>query len=401
MLKKIGVIALTCSILFSVNVFADQKQVLEEEWNYTFEEEKEWLEELDVEDDDIKVLENLFNEALKKDTDEAWKNYDEYLNKLLPEDMEDDFDIEEEKEWLEELQVSQADMSALETLFNEAIALEEADKFDEADVKWTAYEEILEKYYDAFEFTFDDEVEWLKEMGVSDADVSALETLFNEAIALEEADKFDEADVKWAAYEEILEKYYDAFEFTFDDEVEWLKEMGVSDADMSALETLFNEAIALEEADKFDEADVKWAAYEEILEKYYDAFEFTFDDEVEWLKEIGVTDADIVALKTFYNDAIALEEADKMDEAEKKWIAFDEILDKYEDAFDEEEDYSVEEEKAWLKEIGVSDADIDTLVLLFNEALVLEEAEKFEEAENKWVTYDEILDKYFDLEDME
>ena len=279
MLKKIGVIALTCSILFSVNVFADQKQVLEEEWNYTFEEEKEWLEELDVEDDDIKVLENLFNEALKKDTDEAWKNYDEYLNKLLPEDMEDDFDIEEEKEWLEELQVSQADMSALETLFNEAIALEEADKFDEADVKWTAYEEILEKYYDAFEFTF--------------------------------------------------------------------------------------------------------------------------DDEVEWLKEIGVTDADIVALKTFYNDAIALEEADKMDEAEKKWIAFDEILDKYEDAFDEEEDYSVEEEKAWLKEIGVSDADIDTLVLLFNEALVLEEAEKFEEAENKWVTYDEILDKYFDLEDME
>jgi hypothetical protein len=231
MFKKVGIIALACSILVSGAAFAETKEV-------------------------------------KKVVDQT--------------DYSISFD--DEKEWLEELNVNTADMAKLEILYKEAIALEENGKEDEAQAKWNEFDVILNNYFEEEEITFEEEKEWLEEIGVNSADMVKLELLFNELIILEENGKEDEVETKWDEIDIILENYYDEEEsdFTFEEEKEWLEEMGVNSADMAKLETLYNEVIALDENGKEEEAESKWNEIDTILENYYDSEDYDdeeYDDE--------------------------------------------------------------------------------------------------------------------------
>ncbi len=422
MFKKVGIIALACSILVSGAAFAETKEITEvveqTDYSISFDDEKEWLEDLKVNTADMAKLEILYKEAIaleengKEDEAEAkWDEIDTILENYYDEE-EFDYTFEEEKEWLEEIGVNSADMAKLESLYNEAIALEENGKEDEAEAKWNEIDTILENYYDEedYDFTFEEEKEWLEEMGVSAADTAKLETLFNEVIALEENGKEDEAEAKWNEIDTILENYYDEedYDFTFEEETEWLEEMGVNSADMAKLETLFNEVIALEENGKEDEAEAKWNEIDTILENYYDEddYDFTFEEEKEWLEEMGVSAADTAKLEILYNEVIALEENGKEDEAEAKWNEIDTILENYYDdeefdseEYDDESDFTFEDEKEWLEELGVSAADTAKLESLYNEVVALEENGKEDEAEAKWNEIDTIFENYCDEED--
>jgi hypothetical protein len=351
MFKKVGIIALACSILVSGAAFAETKEV---------------------------------NEVVDQ-TDYS-------------------ISFDDEIEWLEDLNVSSVDMAKLEVLYKEAIALEENGKEDEAEAKWNEFDAILDNYFEEDEITFEEEKEWLEEMGVSKVDTTTLATLFNELITFEENGQEKEAEAKWNEIDAILDNYYNEEVYTFEEELEWLNEMGVSEADIAALETLFNEAIVLEENDQEKEAEAKWNEFDAILDNYYNEEEsdFTFEEEKEWLEEIGVNSADMVKLEALFNEVIALEENDKEEEAEAKWNEIDTILENYydsEESDEEESDFTFEDEKEWLKEIGINSADMVKLEALFNEVIALEENDKEEEAEAKWNEIDTILENYYDSEE--
>ena len=189
--------------------------------------------------------------------------------------LEDDFEaytFEEEKEFLDELDLDAEALSALEKLFNEAIAFEEADNFEEAEKKWDAFDKLLDANLpedDFEEYTFEEEKEFLDELDLDAATISALEKLFNEAIALEEAGNDAEAEKVWETFDNLLESNLpEDFEedYTFEDEKEFLEELGLDSAVMAELEELFNKAIALEEAGNDTEAEKVWETIDNLLE---------------------------------------------------------------------------------------------------------------------------------------
>lgn len=416
MIKKVGIIALAVSILMSGGAFANTTETkvaeTKEEWTYSFSDEKDWLKEIGVKATDMTKLEKLFNEAValeKADKfDDAMKKWEDYYKILESYDTalfatNCTIDFEEEKDWLKEIGVSDADITALEKLYDEIEALEKADKHDDAEKKWEAVEKIMEKYYDKMgevdvKFDLEAEKEWLKEIGVSASDITALENLYKEIEALEKADKRDDAEKKWEAVEKIMEKYYDKmYELKFEDEKEWLKELKVSATDMTTLEKLFNEAIALTKADKEDEANKKWEDYDKILNKYFDmttvASTLSIESEKEWFKELGVNDTDMASLEKLINEINALYKADKYDDADEKWEAYDKILTKYYNKSAVLES-SFADEKEFLKDLNISSADMTTLEKLYNEAVALYKADKYDDADKKMDAYYTLLEKY-------
>ena len=372
MIKKASIIALAFSIFVSGVAYAGNNETgtgttKEEstiEWQYTFEEEKEFLKEYDISQTDLVTLEKLFNEAIaleKTNKSEAaeqkWDAYFNLLDEKLPETAYEDYTFEDEKEFLEELGFDAKEMATIEKLFNEAIALEEADKFEEAEKKWDAIYNLVEEKspeMDYEEYTFENEKEFLEELGFDSAVMAELDELFNKAIALEEAGKDAEAEKVWESIDNLFESnlpedFDEDFEqdYTFEDEKEFLKELGLTDEEMITIEKLFNEAIALEEADKFEEADKKWDAIYTIIDKklpedYDEAY--TFEDEKEFLEELDLTEEDMAALEKLFNEAMILEEAGNDAEAESVWESFEKLLESngsedYEADYDYECDY--------------------------------------------------------------
>lgn len=124
---------------------------------------------------------------------------------------------------------------------------------------------------------------------INKADLTKLESLYKELVKLEKAEKFDAADKKWDEFYTILDKYYDSEDVEFDDEdfededyemevetpetfkefIKDFEDVKISADDMKASEKLYNELLALEKAEKYDEADKKWDALFDILDKYF------------------------------------------------------------------------------------------------------------------------------------
>ncbi len=297
MIKKASIIALSFSILVSGAAFAGNNEIgtgntteestLELQYNfleddfeaYTFEDEKEFLDELNLDAEALSALEKLFNEAISfevagnfEEAEKKWDAFEKLLDENLPEDDFEAYTFEEEKEFLDELDLDAEALSALEKLFNEAIAFEEADNFEEAEKKWDAFDKLLDANLpedDFEEYTFEEEKEFLDELDLDAATISALEKLFNEAIALEEAGNDAEAEKVWETFDNLLESNLpEDFEedYTFEDEKEFLEELGLDSAVMAELEELFNKAIALEEAGNDTEAEKVWETIDNLLE---------------------------------------------------------------------------------------------------------------------------------------
>jgi len=92
MIKKASIIALAFSIFVSGVAYAGNNETgtgttKEEstiEWQYTFEEEKEFLKEYDISQTDLVTLEKLFNEAIALEktnkSEAAEQKWDAYFN---------------------------------------------------------------------------------------------------------------------------------------------------------------------------------------------------------------------------------------------------------------------------------------------------------------------------------
>lgn len=81
-----------------------------------FDEDK--LNELDLEDMDIEFIDEM-------------QNFDEFMDDM--------------KEYLKDIE--KGDLEKLEKLYDGASKLDEAEKFEESDVKWEKFDEILDKYF--------------------------------------------------------------------------------------------------------------------------------------------------------------------------------------------------------------------------------------------------------------
>lgn len=410
MLKKIGIMVLAASIMMSGAAYAETKETESEmDWTITWQEESKFLKESGMSDSELAKVKVLFDKAVAlekgdkfdradKIWDQVYKMVDKYYDA-----GEEQMTWQEELPFLKEMGVNEAGLKTLEKLFNEAV--KDPDK-------WSLYDKELEKLvpgiFDAETIDFGAEKDFLKEIGVSEADMAKVEALSKEIETLNKEKKYDEANKKWDQVEKILEKYYKAFEakelaeLDFKNEVEWLKEMGVPQTEITNLEKLFNEAVALLKADKHDEAEKKWSEYDKLLDKYFEAHDakelasLNFADEKEFLKEMGVPETDFAKLEKLYNDALALLKAKKHDEAEKIWSEYDKLLSKYVETFEAKElaNLNFSEEKDFLKEMGVPETELKTLEKLFNEAVALVKAKKHDEADKKWDEYHKVLEKY-------
>lgn len=203
--------------------------------------------------------------------------------------------------------------------------------------------------------SFKEYIEGMKEFlkDIPKTDLTTLEKLFNEIDVLEEASKFDESGKKWEEFDKILEKYYKedfkvilkesmelpSFKVFMGDMKEFLKD--IPKTELTFLEKLYNEINTLEKAEKYDEADKKWGEFDKKLETYFKedaaiiegySIELpSFKDFIGGMKEFlkDVPKTDLTTLKKLYNEIDALEKAEKFDEADKKWEAFNKIFDKY------------------------------------------------------------------------
>ncbi|MBI9013320.1 MAG: hypothetical protein JEZ08_13890 [Clostridiales bacterium] len=350
MIKKASIIALAFSILVSGAAFAGNNETgtgntTEEsniEWQYTFEDEKTFFEDLDLSQTDMASLEKLFNEAIALEkanqfeaAEQKWDNYFNLLDEKLPKTNFEEYTFEDEKEFLEELGFNKEEMATIEKLFNEAIALDKEEKYEEAEKKWDAFYAIIDvklPEMDFMEYTFEDEKEFLEELGLNKEEMATIEKLFNEATALDKEEKYEEAEKKWDAFYAIIdEKLPEDFDesYTFEDEKEFLEELGLNKEEMATIEKLFNEALALEKAEKYEEAEKKWDALYNIIDEKLPEFDFedyTFEVEKDFLEKLNLDSKVMTELENLFNKAIALEEVGKDAEAEKVWEAYDSLL---------------------------------------------------------------------------
>lgn len=336
--------------------------------------------------------------------------------------------------------ISTASMSFANAKPMEKIAME--------DLNVASYEETYEGDFDDFD-DFEYEAETFTEfMGdflakVSSEDKDLMEKHFDAAVELEEAEKWEDAEKEWLAFDKVMEKYEKEFDTylidsmpSFDELVKEYSDMlkPVDDASMDKLEGLYKDALALEKEAKYEAADEKWEAFYTlaegfIKEEFLDDVDGSFEDEDyddedfedlsfdDLLKEYSdmlkpVDDASMAKLEALYNDALALEEDEKYEDAEEKWEAFDtlaetfikeEFLDDFNADLDEE-DYDdadfemptfeefMEESSEWLKAIPKDD--MNKLETLFNKGVKLEEEGKYEEADKEWIAFDKLLESY-------
>ncbi|WP_128896545.1 hypothetical protein [Longirhabdus pacifica] len=175
---------------------------------------------------------------------------------------------------------------------------------------------------------------------VSNEDMKKLETLYNEALQLETSGDEDAGDMKWQAFDSILDNYFTP---TFADfaKAEELAEV-VSDGDMKKLEALYNEALQLQKLDE-DAANKKWQAFDSIIDNYFTPPTFADFAKAEELAEV-VSDGDMKKLEALYNEALQLQKSDE-DVANKKWQAFDSILDNYFPDEDDQDDVNDDTKK--------------------------------------------------------
>lgn len=119
------------------------------------------------------------------------------------------------KEYIQEVKdIKNDDLKKLENLYNEAISFEKQEKFTDADKKWDTFDGILEKYEDIIfyegkleDLSFDDFCKDFKDLKIKKDDLNKLKDLYNKTISLEKNKKFTDAEKCWDDFYNILDKY--------------------------------------------------------------------------------------------------------------------------------------------------------------------------------------------------
>ncbi|PAB57018.1 hypothetical protein [Anaeromicrobium sediminis] len=246
------------------------------------------------------------------DFDEDFDNFDDFI-----ESIKDD--------------LSKDEIKKLEKLHKDAVALEENEKFDEADKLWDKIFSLTDKYEDFDEDfdNFDDFIEPIKD-DLSKDQIRELEKLYKDAVALEEKEKFDEADKLWDKIFSITDKYED-----FDEELPSFKDFikDLEDAydkkDLPKIEKIYNKILDLEKSDKYDEADKLWDDLFKFLDKNDVVIQLEDIDFKDFIKDFSkdLKKDELKKLEDLYNKALNLDKKEKYDDADKIWDKFFDELD--------------------------------------------------------------------------
>lgn len=206
--------------------------------------------------------------------------------------------------------VDKASESKLKGLYEEAVKLDKAEKYDDAMKKWDDFYEIFDKFVDeskleectvdfedideaidgdAFyaemDLSFDDHMKELKDFlkDIPSKDMTQLKSLYEAADKYIDEEKFEEADKAYDEFYTLLDKYFkeeiqmtelEAAEFEMPSYKDFMKDMSeflkpVSKEDAKSLENLYNKAVAAEKDGKYEDADNDWGAFDKILDKYF------------------------------------------------------------------------------------------------------------------------------------
>ncbi|WBW96598.1 hypothetical protein [Oceanirhabdus sp. W0125-5] len=223
-------------------------------------------------------------------------------------------------------------------------------------------------------------------------------------------------------YDDMEEEDFEDDDFELESKEDFLKELKaeidkIDEKDLAKLGNLYDQIIVLEKAEKFEEADKLWDQLDNILNKYYDSEDFELQSKEDLLKELKeeigeINEKDLATLGALYDQIVVLEDAEKFEQVDKLWEQFDNILNKYydgEDFEDEdfvEEDYKLQSKEEFLKEIKdevgkIDQKDLAIVGTLYDQIIKLEEDEKFEETDKLWEQLDNILNKYYDDKEVE
>lgn len=196
--------------VYTAHAATKTKEVIVENETWDYYKAYESLIKKDATKAQKEELKKLFQkiEALEKEATSLWEKVE--ASKIIDfsgetgQGAEDAYTFEFFKEDLKK-DLSKTVLAEVEKLFNQAMALEKEKQYDEADKIWAKIYEKDIFNYDIIEgtaegllepYTFEMFKETLKK-DVSKAVLTEVEKLFNEAIALEKKDAYDEADKIW------------------------------------------------------------------------------------------------------------------------------------------------------------------------------------------------------------
>lgn len=197
--------------------------------------------------------------------------------------------------------VDKASKTKLKGLYEEAVKLEDAEKYDDAMKKWDDFYEIFNKFVDESkleectvdgeaiyaetDLSFDDYMKDLKDFlkDIPAKDMTKLKSLYEAADKYIDEKKFEEADKACDEFYTLLDKYFkeeiqmtelEGAEFEMPSYKDFMKDMSdllkpVSKEDAKSLEKLYNKAVAAEKNSKYEDANKDWEAFDKILDKYF------------------------------------------------------------------------------------------------------------------------------------
>lgn len=305
-------------------------------------------------------------------------------------------------------------------LFKEAVKID-----DTANEAWDKlfYMDIYDNDYsvaECEEYTFEDfSKDLIKE--ATETEKAEAKKLFEEAMKLEKDEKYDKAKEVWEKlynmdifdYEKIeledleIVEYID--NYTFEDFSKELKD-DITKKEKEEAKKIFEEAVKLEKDEKYEEAmktwekiynmdifkfeivDIEDSGLIEGIDNYIlgECKEYTFEDFSKELKD-DITKEQKETAKKLFEEAMKLEKNEKYEDAMKIW---DELYKKdifnYEkidldiiDCVEYIDEYTFEDFSKELKE-DITKKEKEEAKKLFEEAMRLEENEKYEEAMTIW-----------------
>jgi len=361
---------------------------------------KEFINEFELDDvtkEDNKFMEKAYNKAIElesaekyEEEEKQWEEFDKKLEKYFK------YDIPNIEDFLKDMEienVTNEDKAAMEKAYNKAIELEEAEKYEEAKKQWEEFDKTLDKYFEYEILSFEDFLKDIELENVTEEDKLIMKKAYDKVIALEEADKYEEAEKQWEEFDKTLDKYFEYEILSFED---FLKEMeieNVTNEDKQIMKKAYNKVIALEEADKYEEAEKQWEEFDKTLEKYFKYEMQSFEDFLKDMELENVTSDDKETMKNAYNKAIELEEAEQFEESQKMWEEFDKTLNKY-------FEYEMPSFEDLLKDMELDNITSEDKIIMenaYDKAVALEESEKYEEAYKQWEVLYEKISKYYNI----
>lgn len=224
--------------------------------------------------------------------------------------------------------VTEDEMIKLELLYNQAMAFEKNQLWEEARELWNQIYEVTNPYYLANwePETFDVYISMFEYPFTSD-DLLQMEELYNQWVTLAKSGAEEESNEKLNQFFKIVGTYYVAP--TFDEYLGELVQM-ISEDDYPVIKQLYEDASTANFEEDNQLAMEKWEALERAMRPYYRAAYPmpTFEEQMSYY-DFEVSDEDLSKLRELYAGILESEQNDNYEQVGSQWESFYTILEPY------------------------------------------------------------------------